>query len=76
VRRTDVKRFVKLDFRNVALMVYKGGGKTIGYGMLLGKSTFLGIVRTTPRTRPVRRRRLSKAERRYIEEQRRKVVAA
>jgi hypothetical protein len=75
-RRTDVKRFVTLDFRNVTALVYKGGGKTIGYGVFLGKSTFLGIVRATPRMRPARRRRLSKAERRYIEEQRRKVVAA
>jgi hypothetical protein len=69
-----VKRFVKLDLRNVALLVYKGGGQTIGYGVLLGKSTFLGIVRTTPHMRPVHRRRLNKAERKYIKEQQRKVV--
>ena len=64
-----------LDLRNVAALVYKGGGKTIGYGVMLGKSTFLGIVRATPRMRPVHRRRLNKAERKYVEEQRRKVAA-
>ena len=55
-----------LDFRQVALVVHRSGGKTVGYGLLLNKVTFVGVVRTSPRTRPARRHRLNKAERRKL----------
>ncbi len=52
-------RFLKrLDFRGISNAVHHGGGTTLGYGLLVGTRTFIGVVRTVPRVKPVKGRHM------------------
>jgi hypothetical protein len=55
-------KFIKrMDMRRASNDAYRAGGQMLGYGVIIGKRTFFGIVRFDVRMRMARRVRKQRA---------------